>query len=323
MRKIWPMGCKKTPDSDKVESLLADPRYIAQPKIDGVRCVLHFDNEGVARYTTRGASLNDPETPLDITHRLGHMRVKVPKLAGFELDGEIWSPGFTSAEISGQVSYKSTVPVDTKLQLHVFDVLSISHRPMEELNLTTRLEYLKGLNPVFNSLRFLERVPIARTEDEKRAMLSQELEAGREGIVLKNIDSDYVMGTAKRDAKPSNHWYKVKKKDTIDVRITGSTPPEQFYRDPITGVYDLGRPTKPWSEGWFGSITFKFEEDGKVYCGSTSGMTDYMRAQLSDGHHNILPQYEGRVMEVEFMEKTSDGNLRHPRFVRLREEIEK
>ena len=89
MRKIWPMGCKKTPDADKVEKLLADPNYVAQPKIDGVRCVLHFDSEGVAHYTTRGASLNDPETPLDITHRLSHMAVKIPKLAGFEFDGEI------------------------------------------------------------------------------------------------------------------------------------------------------------------------------------------------------------------------------------------
>ena len=322
MRKIWPMGCKKTPEADKVEKLLADPNYVAQPKIDGVRCVLHFDNEGVAHYTTRGASLNDPETPLDITHRLSHMAVKVPKLAGFEFDGEIWAPGYTSAEISGQVSYKSTVPVDPRLQLHIFDVLHNKDQGLEIFPLAYRLRALRAYRAIF-TIPFLAEVPTARTEHEKRQLLAQELEAGREGIVLKNLQSDYIFGTPRRDAKPANHWYKVKKKDTIDVKIIGSIPPEQFYRDPMTGVYDLSRPTKPWSEGWFGSLAFEFEEDGKVYTGSTSGMTDDMRARMSDGCHRVHPMYYGRIMEVEYMEKTADGNLRHPRFVRLREEIEK
>ena len=323
MRKIWPMGCKKTPEADKVEKLLADPNYVAQPKIDGVRCVLHFDKEGVAHYTTRGASLNDPETPLDITHRLHHMRVKVPKLAGFEFDGEIWAPGYTSAEISGQVNYKSTVPVDSSLKLHTFDILRIGSTPVESLSLETRLRYLYSMKDVFKKLRFMEGVSTAYSEYEKREMLARELEAGREGIVLKNLKASYQFGTAKRDAKPANNWYKVKKKDTVDVKITGSIEPEQFYRDPMTGVYDLGRLTKPWAEGWFGSITFEFEEDGKLYTGSTAGITDHTKTIMSDGEHSIKPEYIGRTMEVEFMEKTADGNLRHPRFVRLKEEVEK
>ncbi len=323
MRHIFPMGCKKTPDPDKVEQLLANPNYIAQPKIDGVRCVLHFDENGIAHYTTRGTSLENPEVPIDITHRLAHMAVRARKLAGLELDGEIWAPGYTSAEISGQVSYKSTVPVDRELKLHVFDILSISDKPVEHASLSTRMGLLMGIDPIFEAMPFLQRVPTARTEYEKRQLLAQELESGREGIVLKNLQASYQFGTYKRDAKPANNWYKVKKVDTIDVKITGSEPPEQFYRDPVTGVYDLGRTTKPWSEGWFGSITFEFQEDDKVYRGSTSGMTDYMKARMSDGKHNILPQYKGRIMEVEFMEKTADGNLRHPRFVRLREEVEK
>lgn len=128
MRKIWPMGCKKTPDADKIEQLLSSKNYIAQPKIDGVRCVLHFDSEGIAHYTTRGSSLKNPEVPLEITHRLKHMQIRVSKLANTELDGEIWRPGLTSAEISGQVSYKSTVPVDQSLQLHVFDILHTGDR---------------------------------------------------------------------------------------------------------------------------------------------------------------------------------------------------
>ena len=323
MRTIFPMGCKKTPEVGKVEQLLADPHYVAQPKIDCVRCILHFDDDGTARYTTRGASLNDPETPLEITHRLSHMQARVPKLAGLELDGEIWRLGLTSAEISGQISYKSTVPVDKSLKLHVFDILHTLKASTESLSLYQREVLLNRFDAALSYLPFIERVPTVCTEEDKRELLAQELEAGREGIVLKNLMSDYIFGTYQRDSKPANHWYKVKKKDTIDVIITGSNPPEHFYRNTVTGAYDLSRPTKPWTEGWIGSISFVFKEGGIVYGGSTAGLTDDMRAQMSNSNHMIKPEYIGRTIEVDYMERTSDGNLRHPRFIRLREEIEK
>lgn len=331
MRDIWPMGCKKTPSDEKIEQLLKDPNYAAQQKIDGVRGILQFDSEGITHITTRGASLDNPDKPIEITHRLPQLQISVPKLAGTILDGEIWSLGYTSAQISGMISYKSTVPVDPGIVFNVFDILAINGNPTDKFDLAKRSRYLQSLNPLFKACKWIKYVHWAFTEEDKRQLLNREFEAGREGIVLKNLGSIYKLGTPGKEAKPANHWYKVKKHDTVDVTIIGSELPEHFYREPHTGIIDLDRPTKPWVMGWFGSISFKFINDNTTYYGSTAGMTDEMRERLSDGHHGILKEYIGRVIEVEFMEKTTDGNLRHPRFiglksqgtVRLREEIEK
>ena len=234
MRTIFPMGCKKTPEVGKVEQLLADPHYVAQPKIDGVRCILHFDDDGTARYTTRGASLNDPETPLEITHRLSHMQARVPKLAGLELDGEIWRLGLTSAEISGQISYKSTVPVDKSLKLHVFDILHTLKASTESLSLYQREVLLNRFDAALSYLPFIERVPTVCTEEDKRELLAQELEGGKRRY---SPQESYVQTISlvpyQRDSKPANHWYKVKKKDTIDVIITGSNPPNTSTGTPL------------------------------------------------------------------------------------------
>jgi len=325
MEKIWPMGCKKTPTEDKVNELLADPKFIAQMKIDGVRGILQFDVDGTPHLTTRGASVDDPETPIEITHRLPQLQRKYPRLAGTILDGEIWCPGYTSAEISGMVSYKSTVPVDHHIKLHVFDVLAINNNMTTGYMLKKRLPLLYNLyNEILCTHRGIEIVPFEVTEEDKRNLLYKELEEGREGIVLKNLNSTYRLGKPGREAKPVNHWYKVKKKDTVDVTITGSELPEKYYKDPQTATLDLNRLTKPYQMGWFGSITFMFkDEDGIMRYGSCSGITDNMKDKLSNGEHHIKDEYVGMIMEVEYMEKTSDGNLRHPRFVRIREREEK
>ena len=324
MRDIWPMGCKKTPELDKVEQLLKDDNYVGQQKIDGVRGILQFDSEGVSHITTRGASLENPDKPIEITHRLPQLQMTIPALAGTVLDGEIWAPHLTSAQISGMVSYKSTVAVDLRIGFYNFDILYLKNVNLEGYALKKRLEYLTSISSLYDKKRSIKYVKWAINEYEKRQLLSEEFEAGREGIVLKNLFSTYKQGTPTRDSKPANHWYKVKKKDTVDVIITGSEPPEKYYRDTTTGVYDFNRLTKPYINGWFGSINFQFkDENGIMKYGSCSGLTDEMRERLCNGSHGISDLFIGRVMEVEYMEKTSDGNLRHPRFIRIREREEK
>lgn len=165
-------------------------------------------------------------------------------------------------------------------------------------------------------------VPYESGEENKRACLYKLLENGEEGMVFKNLNSFYL--SKERNMKRSGYWYKYKRKDTIDVIITGSKPPEQFYKDISTATYDLSRVTKPWRMGWFGSLNFDFkDEEGNIFSGSCSGMTDEMRSMLSDGNFNVKQEYIGRTIEIEFFERNKYGNCEHPRFIRLREELEK
>ena len=191
-------------------------------------------------------------------------------------------PGYTSAEISGMVNYKSTVPVDHHIKLHVFDVLAINNNMTTGYMLKKRLLLLDNLyKEILCTHRGIEIVPFEVTKEGKQNLLYKELEEGREGIVLKNLYSTYRLGKPGREAKPVNHWYKVKKKDTIDVTITGSEPPEKYYKDPQTATLDLNRLTKPYQVNWFGSnIMFKDEDGIMRYGYLTQVLTDNMKSKL-------------------------------------------
>lgn len=319
MEVIWPMGCKKT-DPVKAKSLMKNDLYVGQEKLDGVRALLHVTSTGSFRFTTRGSTLDDPGTPIDITHRLPHLaKYKIPSMAGTVIDGELLDLGRTSAEVAGIVSYKSMVPVPRSIHFYVFDVIRYKGSDLELYTLRHRLNYLQALSSLPERIPSIHIVPVLYTTREKSALLDKVFAEGKEGIVLKNLISLYFQGK-----KKAGTWYKVKRKDTLDAVITGSKPPEQYYKNTSTGAVDLSRITKPWGEGWLGSIEFAFEDDnGVTHSGYCSGLTDADRAMFSDGKHGIKEQYIGRVIEVEYMEKTKDGNLRHPRFKRLRPEIEK
>ena len=92
-------------------------------------------------------------------------------------------------------------------------------------------------------------------------------------------------------------WYKLKRIHTIDLIVTGF--------EPGNGKY----------EGMMGSIRCgAFDQYGKIqdicFC---SGMTDEQRLEFSE---NDI----GRTCEVQFQEVASLGRLRHPIFVRWRDD---
>lgn len=321
MYKIWPMGCKKIKNAEELEAIIDNPDYAAQVKIDGVRCILHVDGDGAVRFTTRGASVDDPGRPIEITHRLTHLCAPLKFVPDSIFDGELYSPKYTSAEVSGMISHKSTVDVDPCITLNIFDCLRFKGNTLINKVWTDRMWFLMGSKEYLTGHGFVV-VPYVTEPDDKRQLYQGEIEANREGAVFKNKKAKYVVGKSKC-MKPSGNWYKAKKHDTVDVVIVGSTEPEHYYRDPETNKQNLKRETKPWQMGWIGSIDFMFQSEGVKFYGSCSGLSDSMKTTLSDGNHGIKDEYIGRWMEVEFMEKTSDGNLRHPRFVRIREEEEK
>lgn len=117
-----------------------------------------------------------------------------------------------------------------------------------------------------------------------------------EGIIAKNVESLYVF-----DGRPNNTWYKVKAATTIDMVVTGYTEGQGKY------------------EGLIGTIEFgRWTEDGIVYVGRCSGMTDALRREISDDRD----AYIGRVIEVKSNDlvgtKSDYRTPRHPQFVTFR-----
>lgn len=313
---LFPMNAKAA--KDKFAKLMEDPRYFAQEKIDGVRALVYINREGKVQVTTRGESVDNPGVPIDITHRIpkvGDWKNIPAPLLGSLHDCEITIEGFDSAQVAGIVSYKSTVPVPDNLVFNVFGCLGSggkSHLNKYEWDRSNLVLTIAGMG-LYPS--WMKAVPIYDGEKAKYELLDRLWDEGKEGIMLKN-----KMGIYQPGKRPANNWYKVKKVDSIDAKIIGAEPPEQYYRDPATNTVDLSRYTKPWANGWFGAIKYELE-DGTV--GTVSGFDDEEKEDMSDGQHGIKPQYIGQWIELKYMEKTKDGKLRHPRFIRFRGEVEK
>jgi DNA ligase-1 len=125
-------------------------------------------------------------------------------------------------------------------------------------------------------------------QEELLAMRDEVWAAGGEGLIVKTLNGGY-------ENKRSKHWLKIKKCETLDLPIIGSLEGEGKY------VGQLG----------------KFVVDcSTVEVKVGSGISDAQRRVLWQDRPALI----GRIIEVEYHEKTPDGSLRHPRFVRFRED---
>jgi bifunctional non-homologous end joining protein LigD len=148
-------------EEDDLEKYFKDPEWVAQEKMDGVRCLIVQKN-GIAQGSNRkGLVVNLPETIVkDIQ----------------QLDGD----NIFDGERIGDSYY-------------VFDVLQ---RGSVSLAKTTYLERYDDLVEMFEpcTLSAIKIVPLASTEGQKRALYKELREREAEGIVFKKGESFYVPG---------------------------------------------------------------------------------------------------------------------------------
>lgn len=108
---------------------------------------------------------------------------------------------------------------------------------------------------------------------------------GFEGVMVKRFDFEYK-------PKRTTDWMKMKPEEEADGIITGYTP-------------GLGK-----YAGMAGSVNVRFADGSTT---SVSGMTDAVRAAIT-----AEPDYYiGKVLEVRYMMRDSQGGYRHPRWYRL------
>lgn len=117
------------------------------------------------------------------------------------------------------------------------------------------------------------------------AIYERQVEQGHEGVMLKRIHHKY-------QPKRTTDWMKMKPEEEADGVITGYNP----------GVGKF--------EGQVGSVQVTFADGSKT---AVSGMTDAVRAALT-----AEPDfYIGKILEVRYMMRDSQGGYRHPRWYRL------
>ncbi len=313
--QIHPMLLGKWADLDpaEVQRIEEEPGWIVQPKLDGVRALMHIESSGI-RITSRCVS--------EVTYRLGEFQDNLPHLttgmSGLEgtiLDGELVFPsstldtGKTLAQhpLQAATAILSTKPdqarrlqdrVETRLRFHAFDILKYCGEDQTRLPLRHRLDLLsEALATATNP--FLEVVPsfvIGRLNVHQRI-----LEAGGEGTVWKQLDQPYEPG------RRVGHWLKRKHELTVEAVVIGSKP----------GTLGYGH------ESLVGAVEFGVQlSDGSVRpIGWVSSWSDSERRGMtqihSTGKPELDPTYLGRRALITGQdESVRSGRLRHARFGR-------
>lgn len=200
-----------------------DKDYYASVKINGVRCLMFWkDNE--IHTASRGATNYDLATYHINTH---------PKLVEFFkvhpdiiLDGELFTWGETLNKISGTCRSQATVAESEYINYYIYDVIELGKSFTERLETLKNikkeldLEWLDPFNPKTDwKSDDLKILMVPHTEitgwDKMKSLHDQYVQAGWEGLVIRNADSEYKPGTR------TNAWIKIKVYIDAEYPIVG------------------------------------------------------------------------------------------------------
>lgn len=273
-----------------------DKDWIYEIKWDGYRAIAEVKDNLVKLYSRNGNSFNNSYP--DIIEAFAKMKIDAV------LDGEVVAldkNGLPSFQFLQHYNY------NYPLIYYVFDVLFISGKNLCSLPLIERKSLLKKLLKKSDIIKYSDHIEEKGIEFYKLAEKSN-----LEGIMAKHAHSKYVPGIR------SSNWLKIKHNKTQEAVIAGFTSPGG-------------------SRAHFGSLVLAVWERNKLkYIGQTG--TGFNAKSLKEINELLKPLVTKHspfddtininksftpvkpilVCEVKFSEITRDGKLRHPVFLRLR-----
>ena len=276
------------------------PDWIFEVKWDGYRAVAEIRDGDVSLYSRNLMSLN--QKFLSVTKSLQKF--------GFEavLDGEI-----VAVDDGGHPDFQMLQDYQKSgkghLLYYVFDLLHFRGHDLTNLPLLRRKELLKKILPPDLKIKFSDHV-----SNEGVLFFNAVTEKGLEGIIAKHSQSAYRIG------RRSRQWLKVKTRLTQEGVIAGFTEPRG------------GRK-------YFGSLVLGvFEGDELIYTGHSGG--GFATEKLKEIREQLDPLIQKEcpfkvepetntpatwlrpklVCEVTLSGWTDEGLMRHPVFLRLRED---
>ncbi len=279
---------------------------IAQPKYDGERMLIHFDNSNVYCTSRRISKKtneymrNDDKLPMLVEDYSNNASLNYTVL-DCECYAKNWSEvvGVMHSLPERAAELQKTVIV----KYAIFDCLWYDGKDVSELPYLKRLEFamkvIESLNirnmhlTQFINDEFevdsIKNAHFFKSIAEQETAMENAINAGFEGIVVKSLNKTY------RDKGAS---LKCKKFETVDCVVYDYVQGNGKYSDTI-GALKIGY----YNAGNIVHVT-------NVNCGTDA--TRYMWSQHWD-------KLKGRVIEVKCQEVTSKS-LRHPVYVRLRED---
>ncbi len=315
-------GSIKLMHAETVEKAFTREGWVFELKLDGYRLLASRRTSDARLMTRSGRDYTDvfPEVA---------QAVRALPLDNLILDGEVvvldpaGVPSFALLQRRGQLKRPIEIrraSLELPATYFVFDLLGFEDFDLRSLPLVERKKLLKGILPPLGPTRYLDHI-----ETVGEAFMGKVTEKGLEGIVAKKEDSPYQPGR-------SDCWVKIKADKTGDFAVVGWTEPRG------------GR-------GGFGALHLADYVGGRlVYAGRVgSGFDEHQLAEYRklleslarrdppvdgpvspDGEplpFETIPELRATtwcepriVVEVRYREWTPDGFLRHPTFLRFRDD---
>lgn len=292
----------------KAGAAFSDPKWVYELKYDGYRLLAHKKAEAVVLYSRAGHDLTRTFPEIEDV-------VRALPFQEFIIDGEVivhdaqGLPSFSRLQKRGRLKRRADVQraaVEYPATFHVFDLLAFDGFDIRPLALIHRKDVLQRLLPTVGPLRLSEHI-VGKGE----AMFEHVQEMGLEGIVAKRADSRYV-------SRRSADWVKVNAEKSDDFAVLGYTSPKRG--QPGFAALLLGQ--------------YRGKERvfvGKVGTGFSQEVHDFFSRALLEEPREPAPAGapEDRdmnwvrtdlVIQVKFKERTDQGLLRQPAFLRVRED---
>ncbi len=303
------------------DDAFTDDGWVFELKLDGYRLLAAKSHHDVLLLTRNGNDYTD------VFPEVARAVAAIP-VESCVIDGEVvvldanGKPSFSRLQQRGRLSNPldiKRVAVELPATFFAFDLLGFEDFDVRGLPLTRRKELLAMALPALGPVRYLDHIPA-----QGDAFMKQVMQLGLEGIIAKKADATYRAGR-------SPLWLKIKADQTGDFVIVGFTEPKG-------------------SRPGFGALQLADYVNGKLVYGGRAG-TGFNEHQLSEYRAMLDPIVRAEppcfgpvaapgaeplpaeaipetktttwvepryVCEVRYREWTPDGLLRHPAFLRVR-----
>lgn len=331
-----PKSYKGDPKEEAKKRIFSE-EWLGARKMDGAFAKFIKDEDGNMMLLSRSRNVNG-EFPNKIDH--------VPHLFDFFnslpngtcLLGEIYFPSHEGSnevtKIMGCITDKAIErQKNDPLHYYIFDILAFDNVSFMPFRAEDRFNYINEIKNKYN----YKNIEFANyyKGPELWSMIQETLASGGEGGVIIHKDSKYQPG--KRSTKVS---LKIKKElqDTIDCFFTGrvSSPARDYtgkdienwkywenirtgklINAPMFNEYYKGESYEPVTKSYFmgmaGSLEIGVYQNNKIKpIGYLSGLSEEIKMNYD--------KYKMRVIEVTAMQLTDDKMLRHPKFIRFRDD---
>jgi bifunctional non-homologous end joining protein LigD len=294
-----------------VETLPEGGTWQYELKLDGYRSLAAKTNESVRLMSRRGNTVNRRFPSI------GEALTQLP--SGTIVDGEIVALDAEGKPSFGMLQHSVNVPADS-LRYYLFDILAWRGKDVRALPLSERRLLLKDVARELSPPILVSEVFHAGAAD----LIDAIRKAGLEGIVAKKIDSKYQSGDR------NGAWVKYKTYQAQEFVIGGYKPGKYQFEYLLAGYYDHDRLifVAKIKNGFVPQtrrdIAEKFNGLESATC-PFSNLPEPKNARRGEAiTREIMPKLRWLkpklVAQIEFAEWTSNGHLRHSRFVALRDD---